>query len=138
MCGSHFLPLPMTDSASGASRAGVCREAAEQFSRLSSQVICVQALALPPSSSVTLASHWTSLSLSCLIWRMGINIVPLRSSNLCSLQAWHIVVWSKWRYCCWFRAEAQLPNGHSLLAAAHMVRALIHELSFPRLLQEAT
>ena len=98
----------MTDSPSGARRAGVCREAAKQFSRLSSQLICVQALALPPSSSVTLASHWTSLSLSFLIWRMGINIVPLRSSNLCSLQAWHVVVWSKWRYCCWFRAEAQL------------------------------
>lgn len=63
------------------SRAGVCREATEPFSG-------PQVSALSPSSSVTLASLWTSLSFSFLAWKVGINTASLRSSNFCNTQAW--------------------------------------------------
>lgn len=42
---------------------------------------------LPPSSSVTLASFWTSLSFGFLIWKVGINLVSLRSGNFSNIQA---------------------------------------------------
>lgn len=63
--------------------AWICKEVAEQLSWAQSANLGSGV------SSVTSASHW--MSLSFLIWKVGRNIVPLRSNNFCIPQAWPIV-----------------------------------------------
>lgn len=60
-----WRPLPALPTVDPAHRGS----AGLRSAGLSSQLIWVQASALPPSSSVTLASHHTSLSLSFLVWK---------------------------------------------------------------------